>query len=200
MADRLYLSLWFPTFGADEMMARTLSVLRQFPFSATKPGVGYVGVHAISWTEPVISEYSFEQRATPEQAIAFAGEHVHSDNAYEFEVMWDLWTAEVGGGLDPAWRLTPQPVKFLVHGTDFEDGVYQDQGHIQVDFGIDTPFLHEDIDFDHDSEQRVKANVQKLVSFTSVLEKEGGIGGRILWSDSDENLAQKLISRLQRVQ
>jgi hypothetical protein len=200
MADRLYLSLWFPTFAPGEMMPRTLSVLKQFPFSTTKSGVGYVGVHAISWTEPIIAEYTFDHRATPEQAVALAGEHVYADHAYEFEVAWDLWTPEVGGGLDTAWRQTPQPVKFFVHGTEFDDGVYQDQGHIQVDFGLDSPFLYEDIDFDHHSEQRVKANVQKLVNFTSVLEKEGGIGGRILWSDSEENLAQKLISRLQRVQ
>jgi hypothetical protein len=32
------------------------------------------------------------------------------------------------------------------------------------------------------------------------VEKNTGLSGRILWSESDENLAQKLISRLQRVQ
>jgi hypothetical protein len=200
MADRLYLSLWFPSFGASEMMPRTLSVLKKFPFSPSKPGIGYVGVHAISWTEPVLAEHTFDYRATPEQAIAFFDENAHADYAYEFEAAWDLWTAEVGGGLDTAWRRTPQPVRFLVHGTEFEDGLHQEYGHIQIDFGLDAPFLYEDLDFDHHSEERVKANVQQLVNFTSAVEKECGISARILWSDSDENLAQKLISRLQRVQ
>jgi len=46
----------------------------------------------------------------------------------------------------------------------------------------------------------VKANVQKLVALTSAVEKNVGIRGRILWSDSEENLVQKLIARLQKVQ
>jgi len=200
MADRLYLSLWFPSFEEADIMPRTLAVLRQFPFSTSLPGVSYLGVHAISWTEPLISEQTFDHRATPEQAIQIATEQVNGDHAYEFDVRWDLWTPEIGGGLDTAWRLTPQAVKFLVHGTEFEDGIFQEDGHIQVDFGLDTPFLHEELDLDQLSEERVKANVHKLVTFTSAVEKNSGITGRVLWSDSEENLVQKLIARLQKVQ
>ena len=36
--------------------------------------------------------------------------------------------------------------------------------------------------------------------FTIAVEKNCGITGRVLWSESEENLAQKLISRLQKVQ
>ena len=42
--------------------------------------------------------------------------------------------------------------------------------------------------------------MQKLVNFTSAVEKNCGISGRVLWSESEDNLAQKLIDRLQRVQ
>ena len=114
--------------------------------------------------------------------------------------MWDLWSPELGGGLDTMWHLTPQPVKFLVHGTDFEEGTFQQDGHIEIDFGLDTPFLHEELDLDKLSEERVKANVQKLVAFTAAVEKNCAISGRVLWSDSEENLVQKLIARLQKVQ
>jgi hypothetical protein len=41
-------------------------------------------------------------------------------------------------------------------------------------------------------------NVQKLVNFTTAVEKNTGISGRVLWSESEENLAQKLIARLQK--
>lgn len=200
MADRLYLNLWFPSFAEAEMMPRSLGVLRQFPFSASRSGIGYMGVYGVSWNEPPVFEQTFDYRATPEQAIELAAEHVHSDHAYSFEAMWDLWTPEMGGGLDAMWRLTPQPVKFLVHGVDFEDQLFQEDGHIQVDFGLDTPFLHEELELDDLSEQRVKANIQKLVAFTSAVEKNCGVSGRVLWSDSEENLAQKLIARLQQVQ
>jgi hypothetical protein len=200
MADRLYLSLWFPSFEEAEMMPRTLSVLRQLPFSSSRAGIGYLGVHGISWNEPPIFEESFDYRTTPEQAVDLAGDHLHADHGYEFEALWDLWTPEMGGGLDTTWRLTPQPLKVFVHGVDFDDGIYREDGHIEIDFGLDTPFLHEELELDEISEERVKANVQKLVAFTSAVEKNCGITGRVLWSDSEENLVQKLIARLQKVQ
>jgi hypothetical protein len=181
-------------------MPRALSVLKQFPFAKSHPGITYLGIRAISWNEPTIFEEAFDSRVTPEQAIAIAREHVHSDHAYEFEAMWDLWTPEVGGGLDTTWRLTPQLVSLIAYGNDFEDRIYQQDGNIEIDFGLDTPFLHEELELDKLSEERVKANVQKLVAFTSAVENNSAISGRVLWSDSEENLVQKLIARLQKVQ
>ena len=49
-------------------------------------------------------------------------------------------------------------------------------------------------------ESRVRANVQKLVEFTTQVEKNSGSRARLLWSESEETLVQKLVSRLQRVQ
>ncbi len=46
----------------------------------------------------------------------------------------------------------------------------------------------------------MRANIQKLVEFTIKVEKNSGATGRVLWSESEDNLAQKLIQRLQRVQ
>src|SRR5450432_3668279 len=54
MADRLYLSIWFPSFQEPEMLPRLLSVLRQFPFSADRGGIGYLGIRSISWDQPII--------------------------------------------------------------------------------------------------------------------------------------------------
>ena len=56
MADSLYLSIWFPSFREGEMMLRTLSVLRQFPFSALREGITYMSVHPVSWAEPTVLE------------------------------------------------------------------------------------------------------------------------------------------------
>ena len=200
MADRLYLSIWFPAFPETEMMPRLLSVLRQFPFSPRRPGAGYLAVHPVSFSEPLLFEQSFDYRIDPEQALALASEFLHSDNAYEMDVMWDLWMPVEEGGLDPTWQLLPQKVKFFVFGTEFEDATHQQNGHIQSDFGLDTPFLYEEVDLTHAVEQRIKANVQKLVAFTTAVENNCGISGRVLWSESEDNLAQKLIERLQRVQ
>jgi hypothetical protein len=196
MADPLYLSLWFPSFTPTEMMPRALSVLRQFPFSAQYPGVSYLAIHPISWSEASVLERRFRPGLDPEQAVTIAGEFLHPDYAYSFETSWDLWVADEEGD---EIALGPHPVKLLVHGKDFDSGVYQRAGHIQVDFGLDTPFLYEDLELTPSAENRIKANVQKLVAFTGAVEKNCGVTGRVLWSESDENLAQKLIDRLQKV-
>lgn len=200
MADRLYLSIWFPSFREAEMVPRLLSVLKQFPFSAQKTGIGHLTVYSISWNEPLLFEQTFDYRVDPERALALAGEFLHEDNAYELEATWDLWTPIEEGDLDTTWEVRSQLTKFTAFGTKFEDSTYQQNGHIQVDFGLDTPFLYEDVEFTDAVEKRVKANVQKLINFTNAVEKNCGISGRVLWSESEDNLAQKLIERLQKVQ
>lgn len=200
MADRLYLSIWFPSFRETEMIPRLLSVLRQFPFSAQKTGIGHLAVYSVSWNEPLLFEQTFDYRIDPEKALALAGEFLHEDNAYELEVLWDLWTPIEEGDLDVTWEIRPQLTKFIAFGTKFEDATYQQNGHIQADFGLDTPFLYEDVEFTEAVEKRIKSNVQKLINFTTAVEKNCGISGRVLWSESEDNLAQKLIERLQKVQ
>jgi hypothetical protein len=91
-------------------------------------------------------------------------------------------------------------VKFIVHGEEFDERTSEQSGHIEVDFGLDAPFLHEDLALTGENEAKVRANVQKLVEFTTHAEKNTRTSGRVLWSESEDNLAQKLIARLQKVQ
>jgi hypothetical protein len=114
-----------------------------------------------------------------------------------FEANWDLWTTKDG---QDEWTLQPSLVKFIVRGEDFEEGESQVQGDVQIDFGLDTPFLHEELQLSTEVESRVRSNLAKLVEFTTRVEKNSGARARLLWSESDENLAQKLVSRLQKVQ
>lgn len=182
------------------MIPRLLSVLRQFPFSTQKSGVGHLAVYSVSWNEPLLFEQTFDYRSDPERALALAAEFLHEDNAYELEASWDLWMPIEEGDLDTTWEMKPQLTKFIAFGTKFEESTYQQNGHIQVDFGLDTPFLYEDVEFSEAVEKRIKSNVQKLINFTTAVEKNCGISGRVLWSESEDNLAQKLIERLQKVQ
>lgn len=205
MADPLYLNLWFPSFSEAEMMPRLLAVLRQFPFSAARPGITYLAVYPISWEEPTILEQRFDPGATPEEAVAAVAEFLHDDYAYVFETHWDLWTyvGAPGGAAaeeDETWQIRPSKVSFVVHSTAFEERAHEDEGHIQVELGLDTQFLYEDVQLPPEAQRRVQGNVQRLVNFTLALEKHCGLQARVLWSESDESLAQKLIARLQKVQ
>jgi len=78
--------------------------------------------------------------------------------------------------------------------------VFEQEGHIQIDFGLDIPFLQEQVKLTSEAGAKVRVNVQKLIEFTSAVEKNSGASARLLWSESEENLAQKLIARLQKVQ
>jgi len=197
MADPLYLSLWFASSEADDMLPQALAVMRQFPFSTTQAGITYIALHPVSWNEATVLERRFSPPMSPEAAVLIASEILHADYAYIFEAFWDLWIAEEA---EPQWRLQPARVRFRVHGAEFEDGLYQQEGNVEVDLGLDTSFLPENATLTDEGESRIRANVQKLVEFTNNVERKSGATGRLLWSESDENLAQKLIARLQRVQ
>jgi hypothetical protein len=197
MGDSLYLSLWFPSFDEPEILPRTVSVLRQIPFSAARDGVTYTAIQPVSWSEPTILERRFRPGVAPEEAVADVVEFLHDDYAYVFEAYWDLWTPPEGA---EKWVLEPSLVRLVAHGLEFEERAAEETGHIQIDFGLDTSFLHEEVEFTSEAERNVRSNVQKLVEFTAKVEKNSGATGRLLWSESEENLAQKLINRLQRVQ
>jgi len=173
MADSLYLSLWFPSFEEPEILPRAVSVLQQFPFSPRVGGVTYLAVHPVSWNEPTILERRFHPGVPPEEAAGAAADLVHDDYAYVFEAFWDLWSLPAD---KTAWELEPVLVRFVAQGAEFEDKAAAE------------------------AEQHVRDNVQRLVEFTAKVEKNAGATGRLLWSESEENLAQKLIARLQKVQ
>ena len=197
MADPLYLSLWFSDFEIEDLLARALSIMRQFPFSSQEPGVSSVALHPVSWNEATILERQFKPGISPEEAVLIASDLLHEDYAYVFDTAWDLWIFD---HVTRQWTLKPSPVKFVAHGEDFDEGASQEEGHIQMDFGLDSPFLQEELQLTPEGEDRVRANVQKLVEFTSKADKASGANSRLLRSESEENLAQKLIARLQKVQ
>lgn len=197
MPDTLYLNLWFGDSELVETLAHAVTVMRQFPFSSQLPGITYVAVHPISWGEATILEQRFRPGISPEEAAAHAAGLPHEDYAYVFEANWELWTPP---NPKDEWVLQPSIVRFIARGSEFEEGEFETQGDVQVDFGLDTPFLHEELQLSPELESRVRNNVQKLVDFTVNVEKNSSAKTRLLWSESEENLAQKLVSRLQRVQ
>jgi hypothetical protein len=203
MADRLYLSLWFPNFRLPALAPAIVCVLKQFGTAGHTPRVRAASAYPISWNETpfyqrIYGEDEVEESA-PEQAVPAATENLHDDFAYEFELPWDLWVAETVGGLDPTWKQEPVTVRVVGFGPEFDEGAFEQNGQIRVDFGLDTPFLLEDVDLDEVGAEHIKRNVQKLVEVTNAIQENCAISSRLLWSDSGENLAQKLIARLQRV-
>jgi hypothetical protein len=217
MSDQLYLSLWYPNFRLESLPAALVGVLRQFAVIAkdgqAKSELGRVAaasVYPIDWTESPTYQriYVNDERAQSsadtegsiiENAVAEATEQLHDDMAYEFEMRWMLWIPEAAGDLDASWRLEPSRVKVIGFGPQFDAGSYEQNGQIRVDFGLDSPWVLEDESLDEDAAERIKHNVEKLLAFTLSVEKHCGISSRLLWTESGEPLAEKLIARLQRL-
>ncbi len=199
MSDSLYLSIWFPSFRETEMMPRTVGVLRQFSFSAVREGITYLSVHPVSWAEPTVLERRFNPGISPEEAVDLTTEFAHDDFAFVFEAFWDLAVPndEEHG---ESWIQRPSAVRFLVHGVQFDDGIYTEDGHIEVDFGLDSSFVYEGPRLSSAIEKHLRANIAKLVAFSNAVERNCAVSGRVLWSESEENLAQKLIAKLQQTQ
>ncbi|MGD0571005.1 MAG: hypothetical protein ABSA78_21605 [Candidatus Sulfotelmatobacter sp.] len=197
VSDPLYLSLWFPDFSGPEMLPHAFTVLQQFSFSAQRPGITYFALHPVSWNEATVLERRFPAGIDPGQATLIAAELVHDDYAYVFEAHWDLWTPDE---LSANWVLEPATVRFIVQGEEFDEGSYQQTGHIEVDFGPDSYFLQPETSLNDQTRAKIRDNVAKLVEFSNNVEKNSGASARLLWSESEESLAQKLIARLQKVQ
>lgn len=179
------------------MLPHMFAVLQQFPFSAQRPGITYAAVQPVSWNEASVLERRFSPGIAPEEAVVVAADLIHDDYAYIFEAYWDLWTPDESG---KQWLLIPSLVKFIVQGEEFEDGAYQETGHIEIDFGLDSLFVQENVALTEENQAKIRDNRAKLVEFTKKVEMNTCATSRRLWSESEESLPQKLISRLQKVQ
>jgi hypothetical protein len=215
MADQLYVSFWFENLRFQALPEKVVAVLRQFSRISALPFVSSAAAYPVSFTEPPVYErlYVLDTRAEEneaaaiEPAVAEAMELLHEDTAYEFEMKWRLWTLEAGGGLDPMWKRVPMIVKIIAFGPEFDDQTFEQNGHIRVDFGLDTPwaFDEDDVDADQDEEAKIEAakcireNVEMLLAFTLSVERHCGVSSRLLWTESGEPLAGKLMHRLQRL-
>jgi len=215
MADQLYLSLWFPNFRFEALPAALVSVLRQFALVSGEKRVAAVSVYPISFSETPVYQriYVNDDRSQStedsiiENAVAEATEQLHDDMAYEFEMKWKLWTPEANdtpiseAALDTLWRPEPATVRVIGFGPNFDQATYEQNGHIRVDFGLDTPWIldNEDDELDEEAQKHIQQNIEMLLAFTLSVEKNSGISSRLLWTESGEPLAEKLIARFQRL-
>ena len=90
-------------------------------------------------------------------------------------------------------------MRVIGYGPLFDDGAYEAEGHIRIDFGSDAPFLEEGIELDSVAARHVEENVRQLIDLTAAIEKASGATARLLWSELGESLAQRLAARLQHL-
>ena len=207
MADTLYLSLWYPNLRLEALPDKLVAVLGAFAAHGGEAKVYSATVWPVSWNETPVFERVYGRMvgglepgeipgAEPRQAVEEAMELLYEDYAYEFQIGWSLWELEAAPGLDPRWARGPKLVRVTGYGPLFDEGAYEQDGHIRIDFGSDTPFLEEEADLDQVGARHVEENVRQLVKLVAAVEKASGATARLLWSELGESLAQRLAARL----
>lgn len=214
MADTLYLSLWYPNLRLAALADKLIAVLGAFAKHGGEARVYSATVWPVSWSESPAFQRVYghgDRGAEPKQAVEDALELLHDDYAYEFQIGWSLWEyspqqqGPVAGdpefepaaaGLDARWAREERLVRVTAYGPLFDDGAYEQDGHIRIDFGSDAAFLDEDIELNATAARHVEENVRQLVELTTAVEKESGATARLLWSELGESLAQRLAARL----
>jgi hypothetical protein len=201
MADTLYLSLWYPNLRLAALPDKLTAVLGAFAAHGGEAGVYAATVWPVSWSESPVFQQVYgrgERGAEPQFAVEEALELLHDDYAYEFQIGWSLWELEATGGLDARWVRESRLVRVTGYGPLFDEGAYEQDGHIRLDFGSDAPFLEEETELDTVAARHVEENVRQLVELTAAVEKGSGATARLLWSELGESLAQRLAARLGR--
>lgn len=199
MSDTLYLSLWYPNLRTAALPDKLAAVLGAFATHGGEATVYAATVWPIDWTETPTFQQVYgrgERGVEPRVAVEEALEILHDDYAYEFQIGWSLWELEADGGLDPRWVREPRLVRVTGFGPLFDEGAYEADGHIRIDFGPDTPFLEEDLELDPTGAAHVAENILQLVALVGAVEKVSGATARLLWSELGESLAQRLAARL----
>jgi len=222
MSDTLYLSLWYPNLLLESLPDKLIAVLGAFAAHGGETGVYAATVWPVSWSEAPVFQRVYGRGAapgagpnpgiSPREAVAEALEMLHDDYAYEFQIGWNLWELETENAgpsnsstaPDSAqddkyfqrWARGPRLVRITGYGPLFDEGAYEQDGHIRIDFGSDAPFLAEDADLDQVGARHVEENVRQLVDLTAAVEKASGATARLLWSELGESLAQRLAARL----
>ena len=203
MSDTFSLSLWYPQLRLASLADKLTAVLQQFALHGGEPGVFSATAWPVNWREAAAFQEVYglgEHGARIDYAVEQALELLHTDYAYEFQIGWTLWEPEIDGGSHPNWVRTPRLVRVIAYGPEFDDGAYEQEGHIRIDFGSDTPFLQEDVALTADAIRCIEENVRQLIELTNAIEKESEASARLMWTETGESLAQRLVARLNRLQ
>ncbi len=216
MANQAYLSIWCKDFPEDRIAERLEAFLSTVPFSEKQPGFTNLEIRAVDLSEsPVFGQ---DLRSVPLDAasiIELAKDHIHSDCSYAVESRWDLWALEG----DPAeWQLGPHGLELICYGEDFDGGIWEQDGHLEVNFGFEhlftghggllgirqtskAPQSREEEEFfatmaDPDNlrlyYEKTRENIKKLFDWVRRIEKALPVAKLHLWSEGEENFEARL--------
>ena len=212
MANLAYLSVWYRDFSEEHILERLGAFLGTVPFSRTKPGFTHFTVRALDPAEwPVLEQ---DLRTAPFDAagiIELAKDQLHNDCSYEVECAWDLWAWDAA---TDRWKLDPQPLEIFCRGEEYDNGIWRENGHIEVNLSFEHLFTGQAGLLARESgenapaesseqarfleamawpenliiyREKTQENIRKLMDWVRRIEKALPVERVRLWSECDED-------------
>ena len=216
MSNQAYLRVWCKNFSEERMLEDFEKFLATVPFSAARPGFSYLIVRAVDSTEAPILEQDL--RSVPLDAagiIELAKDHLHTDVSYEVRADWDLWVFDA----QRKWTSEAHPLEIFCRGTDYDDGFWRENGHIEVNLGFEHLFTGhagllgmrrgerpaaeslEEARFLETMawpenlqryQEKTRENIKKLLDWVRKIERAVPVERLSLWSEGEENFEARL--------
>ncbi|HXW54445.1 MAG TPA: hypothetical protein VEJ67_01765 [Candidatus Cybelea sp.] len=217
MSNQSYLNVWCKDFRDGRILEQFGRFLGTVPFSAEKPGFTYLIIRAVDSSEPPILEHDL--RAVPLDTagvVEIVRDHLHNDCSYEVRTGWDLWVFDASSA---KWKSEPQPLEILCQGEEYDDGLWRENGNIEVDFGFEHLFTghagllgfrpndHPQAESPEEAhfleamawpenleayQAKTRENIRKLLEWTRQIEKALSVDRIRLWSEGEENFEARL--------
>ena len=148
--------------------------------------------------------------------VELAKDYLHSDSRYAVRAHWDLWVFEAD---PPRWQQSPQPVELLANGEDYDDGLWKENGHFEVNFGFEhlftghggllgirqiarpAPQSAEEANFLESMskppnlqiyQEKTRENIKSLFAWVHRIEDALPVDRLRLWSEGEENFEARL--------
>lgn len=217
MANRAYASIWSRNFSEETLIEQWRAFLKTVPFSDERPGFAELVIRAVDTAEAPIFEQDLRSGEYGAEVLAdLAREHAHADCSYETQVFWDLWTWEES---NERWVQKPQPLGIICYGSDFDGGIWKDQGHFLVDTGFEHFFtghagllgfrrghaepvmVPDEMNFVAVMSQpgnlqmyqeKTRENIRKLYDWMARIETAIPVERYQLWSEGEENFEARM--------
>lgn len=217
MANRAYASIWTRGLSEETFIQQWRAFLETVPFSTTRRGFPELVIRAVDETEVPILEQDLRSGEYGADVLAdLAREHTHADCSYETQASWDLWTWDEPAG---RWAEKPQPLGIVGYGSDFDGGVWKEQGHFLIDAGFEHFFTgHGGLlgfprgrgqEAGHPEEanflmamsqpenlavyqEKTSENIRKLYDWMQRIEASVPVERLQLWSEGEENFEARM--------
>lgn len=179
MHDPLFLSLWLKNFAPVGLPLYLKKAIAVFPQSRLLPG-GVFRIIPLAFREAPLLEEPYDGNLDPQAAASRVQEHLHDDIAIQVEMRWDIyqWTGE--------WEMKPSRVYLEIFGPQFEAPLGE---HLRLDLGPQRLYLPEP---SSDALRPVQSNIRSVLHLATDLENELIAERRLLWTEDEENFAERL--------